>query len=195
MIEQNSNFFDQLDGGWGNLIADTYKKANEYKKLVQFTNNNDNDVLYFRNPKNIKDTDFKIIRFSIYKGVIRVSFNLIIPEDEGLSIFKDKHIPIYDLKMNFYFYINLYNRKNSSFPSSSGLMFSCKEKETDKEILYSDIQNLKYSNYGKEVKEILEKIKDDIIQANSSQSIRFDPHILKRLSKNYGVLLEKMKNE
>ena len=194
MIEQNSNFFDQLDGGWGDVIANTYKEANEYKKLVQFTNNNDNDVLYFRNPKNIKDTDFKI-RFSIYKGVIRVAFNLIIPEDEGLSIFKDKHIPIYDLKMNFHFYINLHNRKNSRFPSSSVLMFSCKEKETDKEILYSDNQNLKYSNYGKEVKEILEKIKDDIIQANSSQSIRFNPHILKRLSKNYGDFLEKMKNE
>ena len=23
------NFFDQLDGGWGDLIADTYKKTNE----------------------------------------------------------------------------------------------------------------------------------------------------------------------
>lgn len=96
--------------------------------------------------------------------------------------------------MNFHFYINLHNRKNSRFPSSSVLMFSCKEKETDKEILYSDNQNLKYSNYGKEVKEILEKIKDDIIQANS-QSIRFDPPLLKSLSKNYGDFLEKMKNE
>ena len=194
MIEQNSNFFDQLDGGWGDLIADTYKEANEYKKLVQFTNNNDNDVVYFRNPKNIKDTDFKI-SFSIYKGVIREAFNLIITEDEGLSIFKDKHIPIYDLKMNFRFNINLYNRNNSSFPSNSVLMFFCKEKETNKEILYSYNKNLKYSNYGKEVKEILEKIKDDIIQANSSQSIRFNPDLLKRLSKNYGDFLEKMKNE
>ena len=28
------NFFDQLDGGWGDLIADTYKDANEYYKLM-----------------------------------------------------------------------------------------------------------------------------------------------------------------
>ena len=31
------NFFDQLDGGWGDLIADTYKKANEYLISIQAT--------------------------------------------------------------------------------------------------------------------------------------------------------------
>ena len=31
------NFFDQLDGGWGDLIADTYKKANEYLISMQAT--------------------------------------------------------------------------------------------------------------------------------------------------------------
>ena len=27
MIEQNSNFFDQLDGGWGDVIANTYTEG------------------------------------------------------------------------------------------------------------------------------------------------------------------------
>ena len=31
------NFFDQLDGGWGDIIADTYKKANEYLISIQAT--------------------------------------------------------------------------------------------------------------------------------------------------------------
>ena len=30
------NFFDQLDGGWGDLIADTYKKANDNMLLFRF---------------------------------------------------------------------------------------------------------------------------------------------------------------
>ena len=32
------NFFDHLDGGWGDLIADTYKEANDYTIVFEFTN-------------------------------------------------------------------------------------------------------------------------------------------------------------
>ena len=39
MIEQNSNFFDQLDGGWGDLIADTYaEEAKKYSLLMELDN-------------------------------------------------------------------------------------------------------------------------------------------------------------
>ena len=36
-MNMKQNFFDQLDGGWGDLIADTYKKANEYLISIQAT--------------------------------------------------------------------------------------------------------------------------------------------------------------
>ena len=36
-MNTKQNFFDQLDGGWGDLIADTYKKANEYLISIQAT--------------------------------------------------------------------------------------------------------------------------------------------------------------
>ena len=32
-MEQRKNFFEQLDGGWGDIIADTYRDENEYKTL------------------------------------------------------------------------------------------------------------------------------------------------------------------
>ena len=31
------NFFDQLDGGWGDLIADTYKEYNKQSLLFNLT--------------------------------------------------------------------------------------------------------------------------------------------------------------
>lgn len=43
MIEQNSNFFDQLDGGWGDLIADTYEEYSNEKYILQFEGTDEYD--------------------------------------------------------------------------------------------------------------------------------------------------------
>ena len=182
-MNNKKHFFDELDNNWEETITDTYKSHSEYKQLLQFDNTNDNNILYYRDDRNINASDFGI-RYSIFNNVMLVSFNIIVPSDEGLCIFKDSHTPIYDLKIRLDFYINLKERKNSRNPSSSMLSFTYKEEATDKALLYS-YNNLNYNNYSTMVKELLENVNEQILQHNSNTNNPASQARLKRLSKCY----------
>ena len=56
------NFFDQLDGGWRDLIADTYKEANNYTIVFEFTN-----LLKLMEPTYYEELDVSFYENSLFK--------------------------------------------------------------------------------------------------------------------------------
>ena len=56
------NFFDQLDGGWGDVIADTYKKENAFKPpYKKSTYNNETSIelaeIYVKKPELVENKE------------------------------------------------------------------------------------------------------------------------------------------
>lgn len=182
-----NKFLDNLDSGWGDVIGNTYEDASE-KVLLHFKNDsNDDATIYFKNPKSINFSDFKIA-WTI-KGNIFVSFVLYVNDNDNLKISTHITKPICNVKLNFNFYLR--DILKTDRDSEYDVLISYNEHDSEYKSceMYLD---LKYNNYCKEIQEILDSL--NVLILNDK---KFDkgnnPNVLKNTSEMYLELLEKIK--
>ena len=79
------NFFDQLDGRWGDLLADTYKEANKFK-IKYVKKDNYKNIEDIHKPEDVlKDTilklddDVNVIGYAVFKDCKNLIGNLVLP--------------------------------------------------------------------------------------------------------------------
>lgn len=188
-MKQDKNFLNALDD-WGSILTNTYDEAISSKPLLQFTNDDENDVIYIKNSKNIKTSNFKM-NDSLINNSVRISIVVKILNDKALSIFKDERLPIYDLSMEFSFYVSK-DKENKKLKPFSTLMFMYTERKTGQKKaygLYGECRNLNYANYGDDIKKILNDI-SELILNYKDPTVKFRPSTLKLLSKRYKELIK-----
>lgn len=79
------NFFDQLDGRWGDLLADTYEEANKFK-IKYVVEDNYKKIEDIHKPEDVlKDTilelddDVSVIGYAAFKDCKNLIGNLVLP--------------------------------------------------------------------------------------------------------------------
>lgn len=188
-MKQDANFLNTLND-WGEILTNTYDDATSSKPLLQFTNDDENDVIYIKNSKNIKTSNFKM-NDSLINNSVRISIVVKILNDKALSIYKDERIPICDLQIEFSFYVSK-DKENKKLKPFSTLMFIYTERKTNEKKaygLYGECRNLNYSNYGDDIKKILNSV-PELILKYKDPTIKFKPSTLKLLSKRYKELIK-----
>lgn len=116
------NFFDHLDGGWSDLIADTYRESNEYK--IQFTFLNDYTFLW---KPTVVNKDGKMI--------LMFNSNVNTYTSEDADILNVKTIKFKNKEYN----IKIYEKENDARKMTNFYFFPCMNDVIIDNRLYSDI--------------------------------------------------------